>query len=132
MNDADLQAVRQLVIGAFRWVDGHADLSRVFRSADVLSVKGSHHPGASVHVQTAPDWRGRELLLRLHPDALRPTDRGWWSTTPPPPPAVASTCTGCSARQSSQPTSTAPRNGRSATVDDQKSVRKGPNSSPTQ
>jgi adenine phosphoribosyltransferase len=119
MNDADLAAVRQLVLGAFRWVDGHADLSRVFRSADVLSVigaalaapfgaatvtvvvspeargfvlgalvarelgiglvlvrkHGSHHPGASVQVRTAPDWRGRELVLRLHPDALRPTDR---------------------------------------------------------
>jgi adenine phosphoribosyltransferase len=119
MNDADLAAVRQLVIGAFRWVDGHADLSRVFRSADVLGVvgaalvtpfhdvavtvvaspeargfvlgalvarelgtglvlvrkQGSHHPGASVQVQTAPDWRGRQLLLRLYPDLLRPTDR---------------------------------------------------------
>jgi adenine phosphoribosyltransferase len=119
MNDADLTAVRQQVIGAFRWVDGHADLSRVFRSAEVLRVvgaalaapfgaaavtvvaspeargfvlgalvarelatglvlvrkQGSHHPGASVQVRTAPDWRGRELLLRLHPDALRPTDR---------------------------------------------------------
>jgi adenine phosphoribosyltransferase len=119
MNDADLAAVRQLVLGAFRWVDGHADLSRVFGSADVLSVvgaalaapfaaaavtvvaspeargfvlgalvareletglvlvrkQGSHHPGASLQVQTAPDWRGRQLLLRLHPDALRPTDR---------------------------------------------------------
>src|SRR5918999_123876 len=85
MNDADLQAVRQLVIGAFRWVDGHADLSRVFRSADVLSVKGSHHPGASVHVQTAPDWRGRELLLRLPPDALRPPDRVLVVDDPPPP-----------------------------------------------
>jgi adenine phosphoribosyltransferase len=119
MNDADLQAVRQLVLGAFRWVDGHADLSRVFGSAEVLRVvgaalaapfqnaavtvvvspeargfvlgalvarelgtglvlvrkQGSHHPGASVQVRTAPDWRGRELLLRLHPDALRPTDQ---------------------------------------------------------
>ena len=119
MNDAELQAVRQLVLGAFRWVDGHADLSRVFGSADVLRVagaalaapfgdaaatvvvspeargfvlgalvarepgtglvlvrkQGSHHPGASMQVRAAPDWRGRELLLRLHPDALRPTDR---------------------------------------------------------
>jgi adenine phosphoribosyltransferase len=119
MNDADLAAVRQLVIGAFRWVDGHADLSRVFRSAEVLGVvgaalaapfsdaavtvvaspeargfvlgalvarqlgtglvlvrkEGSHHAGASVKVQTAPDWRGRKLLLCLHPDALRPTDQ---------------------------------------------------------
>jgi adenine phosphoribosyltransferase len=119
MNDAELQAVRQLVLGAFRWVDGHADLSRVFGSADVLRVagaalaapfgdaaatvvvspeargfvlgalvarelgtglvlvrkQGSHHPGASIQVRAAPDWRGRELLLRLHPDALRPTDR---------------------------------------------------------
>jgi adenine phosphoribosyltransferase len=119
MNDADLQAVRQLVLDAFRWVDGHADLSRIFRSADVLHVvgaalaapfsdaaatvvvspeargfvlgalvarelgtglvlarkQGSHHPGASAQIQTAPDWQGRELLLRLHPDLLRPTDR---------------------------------------------------------
>jgi adenine phosphoribosyltransferase len=119
MNDAELQAVRQLVLGAFRWVDGHADLSRVFGSADVLRVvgaalaapfgdaaatvvvspeargfvlgalvarelgtglvlvrkQGSHHPGASMQIRAAPDWRGRELLLRLHPDALRPTDR---------------------------------------------------------
>ena len=119
MKDADLAAVRQLVLGAFRWVDGHADLSRVFGSANVLRVagaalaapfgdaaatvvvspeargfvlgalvarelgtglvlvrkRGSHHPGASIQVRAAPDWRGRELLLRLHPDALRPTDR---------------------------------------------------------
>jgi adenine phosphoribosyltransferase len=119
MNDAELQAVRQLVLGAFRWVDGHADLSRVFGSADVLRVvgaalaapfgdaaatvvvspeargfvlgalvarelgtglvlvrkQGSHHPGASMQIRAAPDWRGRELLRRLHPDALRPTDR---------------------------------------------------------
>jgi adenine phosphoribosyltransferase len=119
MNDADLTAIRQLVLGAFRWVDGHADLSRVFGNAEVLGVvgaalaapfqdaavtvvaspeargfvlgalvarelgtglvlvrkQGSHHPGASLQVQTAPDWRGRELVLRLHSDALRPTDR---------------------------------------------------------
>jgi adenine phosphoribosyltransferase len=119
MNDADLQAVRQLVLGTFRWVDGHADLSRIFRSADVLQVvgaalaapfqnaavtvvvspeargfvlgalaarelgtglvlvrkQGSHHPGASAQVRTAPDWRERELVLRLHPDVLGPTDR---------------------------------------------------------
>ncbi len=41
MNDADLAAVRQLVLGAFRWVDGHADLSRVFGSAEVLRVVGA-------------------------------------------------------------------------------------------
>jgi hypothetical protein len=99
VNDAELQAVRRLVIGAFRWVEGHADLSRVFGSAEVLRVagaalaapfcgagvtavaspeargfvlgalvarelgtglvlvrkQGSHHPGASLQVRTAPD-----------------------------------------------------------------------------
>jgi adenine phosphoribosyltransferase len=119
MNDAELAAARQLVRSTFRWVDGHADLSRVFASADVLGVvgaalaapfrdatvtvvaspeargfvlgalvarelgtglvlvrkHGSHQPGASVQVQTAPDWRGRNLLLGLQPDTLRPADR---------------------------------------------------------
>jgi adenine phosphoribosyltransferase len=111
--------VRELVLRAFRWVDGHADLSRVFadpgvlagigtalaapfRDAGVTAVAspeargfvlgalvarelgtglvlvrkhGSHHPGASERVRTAPDWRGRELLLRMHPDLLGPADR---------------------------------------------------------
>jgi adenine phosphoribosyltransferase len=146
MNDADLQAARQLVLGAFRWVDGHADLSRVFRSADVLGVvgaalaapfqnaavtvvvspeargfvlgalvarelgtglvlvrkQGSHHPGASLQVRTAPDWRGRELLLRLHPDALGPTDRvvvvDDWIETGSQATAIQTLITRCGAR----------------------------------
>jgi adenine phosphoribosyltransferase len=146
MNDADLQAVRQLVIDAFRWVDGHADLSRVFGSSEVVRVvgaalaapfgdaavtvvaspeargfvlgglvarelgtglvlvrkQGSHHPGASVQVRAAPDWRGRELLLRLHPDVLRPTDRVLvvddWIETGHQADAIQTLITRCGAR----------------------------------
>jgi hypothetical protein len=41
----------------------------------LVRKQGRHHPGASVQVQTAPDWQGRELLLRLHHDLPGPTDR---------------------------------------------------------
>jgi hypothetical protein len=53
MNDADLAAVRQLVLGAFRWVDGHADLSRVFGSADVLRVVETGSQAAAVQTLIA-------------------------------------------------------------------------------
>jgi orotate phosphoribosyltransferase len=62
MNDADLQAVRQLVIGAFRWVDGHADLSRVLRNAEVVRVVGAALAApfgdAAVTVVASPEARG--------------------------------------------------------------------------
>jgi adenine phosphoribosyltransferase len=119
MDDGDPEALRRRVASDFRWVDGHADLSRAFGDADVVArvgaalaapfrgagvtvvvspeargfvlgalvarelrtglvlvrKQGSHHPGATLEVETAPDWKGRELRLNVHPDALRPSDR---------------------------------------------------------
>jgi adenine phosphoribosyltransferase len=46
-------------------------------SAGLVLVRkeGGRHPGPTISVRTAPDWRGRELLLRLHPDELAGGDR---------------------------------------------------------
>ena len=106
------------VVGAFRWVDGHSDLSGILRDpflmehlgpalaepfADcdisvvaaveakgfVLGALVATHlrrglvlirketafmPGARREVRTAPDWRGRELLLRIRTGLIRPGD----------------------------------------------------------
>jgi len=119
MHEGDPEALRRRVAADVRWVDGHADLSRVFGDAEVVArvgsalaapfrgagvtvvvspeargfvlgalvarelrtglvlvrKQGSHHPGATLEVETAPDWKGRELRLNVHPDALRPGDR---------------------------------------------------------
>lgn len=115
----DLATVRALVLRAFRWVDGHADIASLLREPSVLGglgpalaapfrargvtaaaspeargfalgslvaaelraglvlvrKEGSRHPGASVERRSAPDWLGREVLLRLHRASLGTHDR---------------------------------------------------------
>src|SRR5438270_6638179 len=39
--------VRWLVLDAFRWVDGHADIWRLFRDADVLATVVEHLAGVA-------------------------------------------------------------------------------------
>lgn len=41
----------------------------------LIRKEGSRHPGPTVTTRTGPDWRGRELLLRLHPHEVDPDDR---------------------------------------------------------
>lgn len=119
MSRPDRFHARRLVLTAFRWVDGHADMAAVLRDAGVISAvgaalanpfqdrgvdvvvgieargfvlaaltaralgvglvlvrkEGSHHPGPTIRVRTAPDWRGRRLVLRLHPHELAGAER---------------------------------------------------------
>lgn len=41
----------------------------------LVRKEGSRHPGRTITTRTAPDWRGRRLLLRLHPHELAIDDR---------------------------------------------------------
>lgn len=40
-----------------------------------IQKPGAIHPGAKAEVRTDPDWRGRELALRLQRDAISAGDR---------------------------------------------------------
>ncbi len=51
-------------------------VARELRAGLVLVRKaGSHHPGAKIQRRTRADWRGRELDLWLHADAITQEDR---------------------------------------------------------
>lgn len=41
----------------------------------LVRKEGSRHPGPTITARTSPDWRGRRLLLRLHPHELASDDR---------------------------------------------------------
>jgi len=41
----------------------------------LVRKEGSRHPGSTISIRTEPDWRGRQLLLRLHPHELDVDDR---------------------------------------------------------